>query len=208
MNKTFLIVVISILLISCSRQTDKSNIEDEHSEHTKLCLINTTDSNRTCISYFADPNKNIVELLNRINLYNAIPDSGKYKGQPRLTITDTLGGGIITDSILLNGMNFVMDDFYYYQYSYNDDGLIKEFSYIDEVKAEDCIKVNYRYQNGILTELLAINPHLSTNYNKQEETWRPDTLYTVSFTYNNSVLRSMKVMKNNIETLYNTIYSK
>jgi hypothetical protein len=180
MKKRIATALAVFIFVSCSNE--KKKVEDISSYH-EICMINSEIKN--CINSSNNKNKDVFMLLEKVELYNVIPDSGKYFGKPGLTITDTLGGGIF-DTI----GGFSMDDSYCNQYKYNGDGLISNFSYIDAMKPEDCIEVAYKYKGQVLYNILATNPHLSTSADDKDSMFywdfaSPDTLYSLDLKYDN-----------------------
>jgi len=210
MRKIIYILVFLLSILVYKLLTNDSNYINDVPQYKKLCIVNSVDSRESCISSSNDANTDVFEMLCKIGLYHLIPDNGKYKGKIQLITTDTLGGGILPSQV----KGFVMSDAYFNHYEYNEIGLIKRFLYIDDVKAEDCIEVNYRYKERELIEILAVNPHLSS-YDEEEKKgnnsflFRPDTLYKVKLTYNTeSLLKTIITIENNKKILYNASYKK
>ena len=186
---------------------------NEIPNYEKFCILNTLNSREICVPFSNDITADVFEVLSKIELYNIVPDSSKYIGEPQLVITD--GKKISDDFLSSDSVEFILDDSYYNQYEYNKIGLIQRFSFIDNVKFEVCIEVNYSYSENKLTEILAINPN-GLNHDKNFNIISKDTLYKVKLTYNTeNLLETIKTQEyeqfyssSNGKTLYNTLYKQ
>lgn len=212
MNKIVYIIFLSLFFSDCSHAKPEDDLQ-QNKKYKEVCISNPKDGDSSCIPCSNNLINDVFEILSRIDLYNVLPNRGKYLGVAEHIIIDTLGGGLVSDTTLANGMSFRMYDFYYYKYEYNDQGFIKSYTYIDEVKSEDCISVDYVYEKSKLKSIIALNPHLSTFGNEKPNTidrvFIPDTLYTIALNYtNDNLLNEIIVGKSKKKVIYNAVYKQ
>jgi len=218
MYKT-LFIISTVIIFTFSSCNDKgTNVEvtktQETVEYKNICINHSTDSLQLCIAFDTDFNKSIFELLSKLNLYNIVPNNNEYIGKAQSIRVDTLGGGILPDTIASDSTVIMLSDLYYNQYQYNEDGFIKKYSYIDDVKPDACITVSYHYEKNRLKSILAINPRSSSSFTTGEAPsnylFVPDSLYKIDLVYttNNALLDQISIIKNGSTIPYHVMYIK